>query len=254
MYMDCFGRFSKYISLNLIAAFFTQQVAFAAPNNQELKSQLDLSLTSIEDNARTGRYVGGGVFLGLGGVLGALSLTVDSPSGTNTNSISDAAVFGIVGGLFAVTGGLILLFPSDFEKVPQKYRLMSDKTAEDLHSKVLFGEASLQNLADDARQSRYLSGGILTAGGVALTALYAASNSNYSYNASTDRYFLYEGIIFVGCGILTLLVESKPEQVLKNYKAWKQGSPLAAGSLFSEIKPVLAPAPGGLAGGVSLSF
>src|SRR5690606_16509702 len=85
------------------------------------RKQLDFHLENIRVDAYRNRTVGGGILLGLGvasGIGGAL---------VKESDVSTA--FWVLGGIFGVTGALVLLLPTDYELLPEKYQAMADRPA-----------------------------------------------------------------------------------------------------------------------------
>jgi len=186
----------------------------AEPNLALLKSKkdhLNLSLSNIEDSARSRRHLGGGMLIGFGALFGVGGALASSNS-------SDSTAFGISGGIMAAAGALVLAFPTDFETLPTQYSQLPEQTPEQITTKVTTGESYLSRLGNRAKRQRVLNGGVLITLGVAQFVWYAAANS------SSNSFLLYEGAIFTGIGIANFFFETEPETEYRDYQDWSSKS------------------------------
>ncbi len=148
---------SLYLALTGV---FASSVLAADKSDLELEQRLNQSLQSLEDHARHERYVSGITSLTFAG----LSTIAAFATISNSQPVIPATL-GVLGALFGVSGGLTLAFPTDFERMPERYRLLPSDSADLRHSKVMVGELTLDQLSASARSSRLTGAGVLCAFG-----------------------------------------------------------------------------------------
>ncbi len=147
-------------------------------------------------------------------------------------------ILGILGGLFALGGFLTLAIRRDYEKLPENFRKMPERTPREVLAKATEGEKSLRTLSERARRERYWAGGAAGFGGLVFLTWYAA---NSAYLGGATLYF--SGFCFF-VGLTSVLVESTPEMELQTYLEGK-GDTIDLG---------LAPLPGGAMAQMSWRF
>lgn len=209
------------------------------------KERLDLHLGNVRSWARSGRYLGGGVLLGTGALLGAGAIVASGSSNDETRR-TGTLVLGISGGVLALAGAAVILFPSDYEKLPEKYQDLPTSSREQLRGKVLLGEDYLRQLGERSKRQRYIGAGTGLALGAAYIGWYAASSSS-----TTDRsWLLYTGVAVAGLSVVNFFIETKPEEELRAYREWKGVAGKTA--VHWSATPIVLPQGGGL--GVALTF
>lgn len=189
---------------------------------------LDRGLRTIEEDARQEREVLGSGFLMLGAAGGVVAVFASQSSNAKVKA-DGPAILGVLGGLFAVGGVLLLVFPRDYEKLPENFRKMPERTPQEVLAKASEGEKSIRTLGDRARRERYWAGGAAGLGGLIFLTWYAA---NSGYLGGATLYF--SGFCFF-VGLTSVLVESTSELELTKYRGAKSDN-LSLG---------VAPLPGG---------
>lgn len=247
-------------------------IVCAGPEDRERLVRLDSHLRAIYTEARVGRLVSGWVLLGtgigMGGTLLAGGALMDA-----LDIEDDVFGFGalstyyyIMGGSvllgFGIPGAVLLNLPGDGETLPKRFFSMPDNDEEERALKVSAGEAMLDSLAAKGRQGRYVSGSLSL--GVGIYSLAAAGvfdplipglserlnpTSTYygdEYDEGLSSTYLYEGMLFVGTGLLSFLIESRAE---REQTAYYRHFTLTAGP-----RPMLAMTGRGPMVGVTLSY
>lgn len=203
---------SLYLALTGV---FASSVLAADKSDLELEQRLNQSLQSLEDHARHERYVSGITSLTFAG----LSTIAAFATISNSQPVIPATL-GVLGALFGVSGGLTLAFPTDFERMPERYRLLPSDSADLRHSKVMVGELTLDQLSASARSSRLTGAGVLCAFGAGFGIWYA-----FVPNRSQYSLLLFESIFFVGLGVFSFFTETEAESANRNYREWKNSTP-----------------------------
>ncbi len=189
---------------------------------------LDRGLRTIEEDARQERHVLGSGLLMLG-AAGGVSAVFASQSQNAKLKASGPPILGVLGGIFALGGFLTLAIQRDYEKLPENFRKMPERTPAEVAAKASEGEKSIRTLGDRARRERYWAGGVAGFGGLVFLTWYAA---NSGYLGGATLYF--SGFCFF-VGLTSVLVESTSELELFKYREAKEDT-LTLG---------LAPLPGG---------
>lgn len=189
---------------------------------------LDQGLRTIEEDARQERHVLGSGLLMLA-AAGGVAAVFASQSKNEGVKADGPVILGVLGGLFAAGGVLTLVFRRDYEKLPESFRKMPERTPAEVAAKASEGEKSLRILGDRARRERYWAGGAAGLGGLVFLTWYAA---NSGYLGGATLYF--SGFCFF-VGLTSVLVESTAELELAKYREAKGGG-LSLG---------VAPIPGG---------
>lgn len=186
-----------------------------AVSETDKKERLDLNLERVESDARTRRYVGGIFLLAFGAAAGIGAVVAHSSTDPYLQS-TGAAVLGVTGGVFVILGAVTLFVPTVYERLPESYGAMPSGTPEQLHAKVLRGEAYLRRLSEEAKRSRILEGILGIAIGGAYIVIGAANNTSFN-----QQWLIYGGAAVAGLGIADLLIERVPEREYDDYSAWR---------------------------------
>jgi hypothetical protein len=243
--MNNFSFLKRVVVLLLLFGFFMPCLLQAEATDREKISRLDAHLSTIEQEARTGRLTGGwimvgsGIFLGGGGII-LSELLLHS----RTDKIIVDSLSGGAGLLFIGIGVLILALPGEAETLPQEYSALPQLTDQELTAKVMRGEVILETLAKKAESGRILASVILIGTGVAEAVTYLVTgNSIYG----TDYYSPYQysilGTALTNCvtGIISLILKSRPEQEWDSYTNWKKGSLAHSGPVTNSTEVAVVP-------------
>nr|BDD43743.1 hypothetical protein 3 [bacterium] len=200
----------------------------AAENiDREKLIRLDMHLSNIEKTYAFSRNLGGGslTVMGVGvGILGiVITNTLESEGfiGAESKSIGYLISVGF-GGIFAIPGGIIWAFPTEYEKKPQEFQKLPETNDDELIEKIARGEVILQSLADTARITRYISGatGVITGLGELLVALIIDENQGLTSYYSPRLSLISTGMGLVAGGAVALLFKSQPENEFDAYQKW----------------------------------
>lgn len=184
------------------------------PSTRERAKHLDLHMENIENNARSERIVGGVLLLAAGVGLG-LEAVAESKSDNVQTQKNGPILCGIGSALSLLGGILVLSLPTDSEKLPQRFRSLPIGAEEENRIKVYRGETELSHFAIHSRSVRYWRGGILSAGGIASSALYFSSNDKPNRSI-----LLYGGLLLLGGGFYELFSESTAESQYREYREY----------------------------------
>jgi len=246
----------KTLILSIIIALCTGLTAFAQGTDQQL-DRLSAHLSLIEEDARLGRNLAGGILIGSGLLVGVggVAITESIPDLSSDERLLYDAIFAGSGALITVSGILVLTLPSDFEILPAKFSRLPQDTPENKRKKINIGEVYLEKLAHKAKHQRYISGGILVASGLAELAFYffvpPEGNANYQYLHDT---FLYQGIIDCGMGIIRFLIKSSPENEYAAYRQWKRNQNITEKEDSMEIQLAILPTYKGVSAALRISY
>jgi hypothetical protein len=240
----------KKMTAFMALMFFICSVALAQDTDREKLNRLTAHLASIEEDARVGRTIGGGVCIGVGVLVGAggVLITETMPGLSSDDRLLYDAVFAGTGALTVVTGVLVLTLPSEYEILPGKFKKLPEENPEEIRKKINMGEVYLEKLAKDAERDRLISGGIMVAMGVAELAFYFFTKpEDTGKDTLAHNVFLYQGIINCGSGLITISIKSSPETEYDFYTTWKKAQGISKKTEASAIQFALLPTSQGLA-------
>ncbi len=198
----------------VIFSFLLPVGAQAVPTDRVVKERLDYHLFTLQETARSRRLTTSAISMGVGAVFGVVAFVAANSNNATLRS-SGPWIFGISGGVLLITGAAGLFVRSAYEKLPERYRLMPEKTEEELKTKRAAGEMYLSSLARDARAHRLLSAAISIGIGATGLIMYATDSTRDS------DFFLYQGILLAGLGAANLVIRSPAEQEADAYTDWK---------------------------------
>ncbi|MBN1799537.1 MAG: hypothetical protein JW822_13260 [Spirochaetales bacterium] len=232
-------------------------LSFAQNTDREQLDRLTAHLALIQEDARMDRTIGGSVLIGAGVILGVGGVIITE---TTDDLLGDErfmydAIFAGSGTLLVTAGVLMLVLPSDYELLPQRFQDLPEDSPENMRKKINTGEVYLETLAHNAERDRYLNGGILIASGLAQLVFYffvPTEDVNDFYYV--HDMFLYEGILNCGMGLLHLFIKSAPEHEYQSYREWKQSRGIAGLPDETQIRFALMPTRHGLTAALRLSF
>jgi hypothetical protein len=198
----------------VLALSFSLSTSAYAYSDAEANTRLGRHLTTIADDARTGRLVAGITFLTLGAAGGVGYFVANDSTSASTRDM--APVLGIFGGLFLVGGTIALLVRGDEETFAEEFQAIP---AGDLKAKVGTGEDMLRKLASRAKRERLIGGGISVALGLAEVIWYAAEPT--SALGSDRSWLLYNGVLLMGLGGLNFFLRRTAEDEHDAYREWR---------------------------------
>lgn len=191
----------------------------------EKKTKLDFYLSEIHDDSRTGRFWGGGILIGIGAIAGVGALTLN---GDDNRDVRIA--LGVTSVVTAGIGTLVLVLPSEREKLPEKYLAMPTDSAELLKARVSTGESHLEHLADKEKIGRYWGAGMMGLLAISDFAL-AATKSGDSSNTEV---YMINGVLFTGLAAVTFFIKRPAERYLDSYKTWIKGDDSSSTTLLPD--------------------
>lgn len=206
-----------------------------AYSDSEAIQRLGRHLDTIQNQAHKERLVGGSLMTGLG-VAGGVGFFIARNSSDPDTRNTLAPVLGIVGGAFIIAGVLQLTMPTEYETLPNEFKLAPDA---ELKAKLTVGEDILRRLAANAKRDRLIGAGTLAAIGIAQIVWYAASDRSLS----SKDWLIYSGIANAGIGALYFFLPRQPEDEYEAYRAWKGETKASAELNFTLIATRGLPAP-----------
>lgn len=192
----------------------------AEPSDLDRLAAIEEHLKVIHDEARTTRMTAGGVTLGIGVLSGAgalylLSLPTDGSFG---EELGRALLLGALGGVAiacTATGLIVMGLRSDAETAPEEFEATVDAGELGAGELVVEGERVLRDLAEDARTTRYLAGGILAS----MPIVMVASTLTEDEGSPPWEAILPTAALFWGLAGLQFLIETTPEREWEHYQA-----------------------------------
>ena len=205
--------------------------------------------------ARTQRYVGGGLAMGMGalfaGVGGVLFIDAQGRN-SSTGGIQRAFGLGLVGGGAAafLTGGIALFLPSRMENLDDRLsEIEADPTMEPMH-KLGASESALTEAAQADKFDRMLGGAVFfvaAAGGAMLSGGFAGDGdlSSTQRGVLALTFALVSGACLAR-GIWSFVAERGPAERLLH--TWQTGTGRVVGDL--KITPTVVVLPGAVGAGL----
>ncbi|MBN2443231.1 MAG: hypothetical protein JXJ04_17860 [Spirochaetales bacterium] len=242
----------KKIILIVISIFIAGTALYAEAEDTEILQRLGGHLESIAIDAQLSREIGGGVLIGSGILLGSMGFILPALSVYDEENAIFSTFFFSTGTVCTLGGVLVLLFPSDYEKLPRKFAEMPETTIREREAKITKGEVYLRSLSTKSRDARYLSAGISAAMSAAAFIYYFTTPPD-PYDSTFRDTFLYEGITFLGSSIVTYVIKSKPENEYNAYLEWKNSRGIAKQG-FIDMNKDFSPVLISIRGGIGISF
>lgn len=192
--------------------------------DEEILSRLTAHLSSIGKDAQLQRYVSGGILCGLG------LLTTGTGVVAYMNCWLDQIVSGVLVGAglgLAIPGGIVLAFPTEFEKLPEEFQKLPENSKSDLTNKITKGEVYFESLANKAKNERLLNAGIYLVLGLADLGMYLFPDilGDTVFGDVLEpltQTYIYQGLTYTGLAVVQFIIKSRAESEYASYLNWKR--------------------------------
>jgi hypothetical protein len=235
-----------------------QDTTQGGSTSTDMALRLETLTRAIEaegDRQWASRVIGGSVTLGAGGLLllGSVLLYDDCGDGSYLSGLCQVGVvmMGVTGASAALGGMVMLLWKQNNERAAERF-VADTRRALSQEALVARGEATLRDMADQARSNRYWRGGTWLAIGT-LFGIGSFSGGTQEEGAGTA---IASGLITFGLiggwGVVELLWPDPVERDWGRYQSDLRSHSLSDASLWRRayIAPVVSPpaTPGGFTG------
>jgi len=215
----------KKIAIVLILGFLIiSPVAAESQGDLRKLHRLNTHMSSIEQTYRSGRILGGSILIGLGVVFGTGS-TIAAFSIRDIDSYFMPVIIGAgigFGVLCGLTGGISLVFPSEFEKLSGEYNQLPENSEKDIQSKISAGEIYFEKLYNKAQSGRMLNAGIMACLGITSVVVSFLIADSLNSNYFDTNYLLLNGLGDIGIGLMNLLIKTPVEKEYEAYRKWEK--------------------------------